>query len=90
MDLIQADIKLQTAVKTLKDAFNPLRLILFGSRALGTSSEESDYDFVMIVPGANEAQLKSVRSARRLLAKIDIDADIFIYSQEEYDEWKTS
>ena len=88
MDLIQSDEKLKSAIKVLKDEFQPARLILFGSRATGTDTEDSDYDFVMVVPGSNDDQLDEIRRARNLLVKIGMDADIFIYSQSEFDEWK--
>lgn len=88
MDLLQTDEKLKLAVNALKDEFHPSRLILFGSRAIGTATKESDYDFVMVVPGKNENQWEEISRARNLLVKVGVDADVFIYSQAEFDEWK--
>jgi predicted nucleotidyltransferase len=88
MDLIQTDKKLKAAVRVLKDEFKPARLILFGSRANGTATEDSDYDFVMILSGKNENQLDTIRQARRILNGIGVSADVFVYSQSEFDDWK--
>jgi len=88
MDLLHSDEKLKTAVNTLKDEFHPSRLILFGSRSNGTATKDSDYDFVMVVPGTNENQWDEISRARNLLVKVGVDADVFIYSQAEFDEWK--
>jgi predicted nucleotidyltransferase len=39
--------KLRTQIIAL---VNPMKIILFGSRARGTSSEKSDYDILVIMP----------------------------------------
>jgi predicted nucleotidyltransferase len=88
MYLLQQDEKLKTAVQALKSEFSPSRLILFGSRANGTATKESDYDFVMVVKGANDNQWDEISRARNLLVKVGVDADVFIYSESEFDEWK--
>lgn len=88
MDLLRQDEKLKTAVQALKSEFKPSRLILFGSRANGTANRNSDYDFVMVVHGTNDNQWDEISRARNLLVKVGVDADVFIYSQAEFDEWK--
>lgn len=88
MDMVYSDKNLKNAIRALKDEFHPSRLILFGSRAQGKATKDSDYDFVMVIPGHNENQLEDIRRARRLLVKSGLDADVFIYSQSEFDDWK--
>ena len=86
----KADQKILNEIKeTLKDAYNPLRLFLFGSRANGTATKDSDYDFVMVVPNPKNSTLHEMSKARSLVFnKHHVSADIFIYSEKEFDEWK--
>lgn len=75
--------------KTLKEKYKPLRLFLFGSRANGTATKDSDYDFVMVIPGKHKTSLDDLTKARNLIwGKHQISADIFIYSEKEFADWK--
>ena len=43
-----------------------------------------------MVPEKKQSRLKSMAQARSLLhEKCNISADVFIFSQAEFDEWKT-
>ncbi|MFM6930099.1 MAG: nucleotidyltransferase domain-containing protein [Bdellovibrio sp.] len=86
----KADQKIINEIKeTLKDAYNPLRLFLFGSRANSTATKDSDYDFVMVVPNPKKSTLHEMSKARSLVFnKHLVSADVFIYSEKEFDEWK--
>ena len=84
------DETLKKIVSTLKAEFNPSRLFLFGSQAKGTSHLDSDYDFVVVVPEKKNSRLKSMSQARSLLHdKCNVSADVFIFSEAEFEEWKT-
>lgn len=83
------DKKLNQIVKVLKDEFNPSRLFLFGSRANGNARPDSDYDFVLVVPGNKKSRVTNMSKARSLLhEKCNVSADVFVYSQREFDDWK--
>ncbi len=83
------DETLKKIVTTLKDEFSPSRLFLFGSQANGSASGDSDYDFVVVVPEKNGSRLKSMALARSLLHdKCKVSADVFVFSEAEFDEWK--
>lgn len=83
------DKKLSQIIEVLKEEFMPSRLFLFGSRANGTARKDSDYDFVLVVPKDNKSRLTNMTKARDILhKKCDISADVFVYSQDEFDEWK--
>lgn len=85
----EGDKKLDQIVKVLKAEFKPSRLFLFGSRANGTARSDSDYDFVLVVPGNRKSRIDNMARARHLLhQKCNISADVFIYSKQEFDEWK--
>jgi predicted nucleotidyltransferase len=75
--------------ETLKKEYQPVRLFLFGSRANGTAKRHSDYDFVMVVSNPKKSSLNEMEKARELVhRKHKVSADIFIYSEKEFDDWK--
>lgn len=84
------DLKIINAIKqTLKVTYNPLRLFLFGSRANGTAKKDSDYDFVMVVHGKKKHSVEDLGKAINLIwDKHKVSADIFIYSEKEFANWK--
>jgi predicted nucleotidyltransferase len=83
------DPKLKKIVKVLKEEFNPSRLFLFGSRAGNAQSKDSDYDFVLVVPGNKKSRLSNMNKASDLLfEKLKISADVFVYSEKEFNQWK--
>ena len=43
------DPKLREIVQRLADAYHPLRIYLFGSKARGTAGPDSDYDLLIVV-----------------------------------------
>ena len=86
----KADQKIVDQIKgTLKAEYQPVRLFLFGSRANGTAKKDSDYDFVMVVPDPKKSSIDEMSKAHSLIfKKHGISADIFIYSEKEFDNWK--
>ena len=75
--------------ETLKEVYRPKRLFLFGSRATGKARKDSDFDFVMVVPGAKKTSLDEMGKAISLVwERHQVSADVFIYSEKEFDEWK--
>lgn len=81
------DPKLEQITQTLKEAFAPSRLFLFGSRANGSHRTDSDYDFVMVVPGLKNRHAAEVKARSLILNQHGVSADIFIYSVEDFEEW---
>jgi predicted nucleotidyltransferase len=83
------DPVLEQIVEVLKSEFQPSRLFLFGSRSQGTHKNDSDYDFVVVVPGAAGSRYDNLSKARTLVReKVGVSADVFVYSQDEFDDWK--
>ncbi len=85
---LKSDKILEKIVDTLKTEFNPSRLFLFGSRALGNHRVDSDYDFVMVVPDLKNRHTSEVKARSLILNRLGISADIFIYDQNDFDQWK--
>lgn len=83
------DKKLDQIIALLKKEFKPSRMFLFGSRANGTARADSDYDFVLVVPGDKKSRFTNLTKASELLwDQFKVSADVFVYSQKEFDEWK--
>jgi predicted nucleotidyltransferase len=81
----QAEISV--IVDRLIGVYDPLRIILFGSYAWGTPTEESDYDLCVIVEKSDEKKTKRSQKGRRAL--IDISRrrgiDLIVYTAAEFD-----
>jgi predicted nucleotidyltransferase len=83
------DQKLSAAIEVLKQEFHPKRLFLFGSQAAGTATEDSDYDFVVVVDATDLDRVQNMTKARRLLhEKANISADVFVYPEHEFNQAK--
>ena len=81
-----AESKIQEAVKLLKEAGQPLRIILYGSYGRGTPHEESDLDFLVILPVVQDRRLEMVR-LRRVLSPLRIPVDILVASDQIFQDW---
>jgi predicted nucleotidyltransferase len=69
-------------------AINPKKIILFGSYATGSETAESDLDLLIIVEKSDLPLYKRARIIRKHLRGItEVPRDIFIYTQEEIEEW---
>jgi len=75
-------------VALLKKEFKPTRVFLFGSRAVGTQHADSDYDFVLVVPGLKNRFTAEVKARSLILNQFNLSADVFIYSKKDFDLWK--
>lgn len=69
-------------------AANPVKVILFGSRARGTAHSGSDVDLLVIERDPVSARQEAIR-LRRLLRDLEIPIDIIVVGQsfaERYDD----
>lgn len=48
--LLHDDPTLREIVRRLADAYHPLQIYLFGSKARGPAGPDSDYDILVVVP----------------------------------------
>ena len=87
-DLITNDKNILQIYSRLKTAFNPTQMFLFGSRAMGTNREDSDYDIAVVVAHTDKDRIENMNTARKALFDLDITAEVFVYGQQEFDEWK--
>ena len=82
------DQKLDQIVEVLKNEFKPQRMFLFGSRANGNAQPDSDYDIVLVVLKLRSRHSAEVKAHSLVLNTCGISADIFIYDQADFDDWK--
>jgi predicted nucleotidyltransferase len=82
------DLRLDKVVRLLVEAASPIRIILFGSRARGNASRESDFDLVVIEREVRNRRAETVRLLR-LLEPYEIPVDLLVTSEEFFENWKT-
>jgi len=78
-----ADPTLTRIVLAIRKALNPERVYLFGSRANGIATSDSDYDLLVIYDGPldkRQAKLKVLDQ----FARFDFAMDLFVLSSYEF------
>lgn len=63
------------------------QILLFGSHANGTASQDSDLDFLVIEPEVENRAHEMVR-LRRALGAMPVPVDVLVYSRAEVDRWQ--
>ena len=88
---MQSDVHITTKIKEIaKDYFSDADVMLFGSRANKTATNESDYDVLIITSHFLTPEKKTpIRTQiRKDLLKIGIRSDILIQSRIEIEKKK--
>ena len=92
MEPVTEDL-LQGMVRTIVTEVDPEMVILFGSRARGEATPESDVDLIVIQKGPLVGNRSKVREEARLykaLARVRVRKDILVYSRDDVEYWKDS
>ena len=79
---------LQEIVQRLVDEFHPERIILFGSHAWGTPSEDSDIDLLVVVPASPLPPAQRAARAHRALRGLGIPKDVLVRTREEIEHYR--
>ena len=69
-------------VDRIKSGFEPLRIILFGSRARGDASAHSDVDLLVVLAKVENTRRAAV-DIRRALTDLPVGKDIVVTSPDE-------
>jgi predicted nucleotidyltransferase len=77
---------MQEIVSRIVRKANPLRVILFGSRARGDARPESDLDLLVV---AEDKRPRALRASELygVLSDVPIPMDILVYQPHEIKEW---
>jgi predicted nucleotidyltransferase len=78
---------LDRIVRRIVEAVDPERIILFGSRAKGAASDESDVDLCVIADIEGPRRERN-RQLRKLFPKRSFSMDVFVFTREEFDQRK--
>lgn len=76
---------LHEITRRLVAEFHPERIILFGSRAWGEPTEDSDVDLLVIVPDSDISPTRRSQRAHRCLGALRVPADILVKTRAEAD-----
>lgn len=77
---------LSEMVKRIREATNPERIVLFGSRARGTARADSDYD-LLVIKESDEPRYKRSAPLYTRLADLPVEVEIVVYTPEEVRDW---
>ncbi|MDR7415269.1 MAG: nucleotidyltransferase domain-containing protein [Armatimonadota bacterium] len=84
------DPVLDSAVRRIVERLQPLRIILFGSRARGEAGRWSDFDFLVVLPEVRDKRTAMVEALRALNGLRDpqgmpVAVDVIVTSPAEID-----
>jgi len=82
------DQNLENILEVLVKEFTPVRVYLFGSRFRKNYTQSSDYDLFLVIENSNLTSRERSLKGRELLWNIKVPIDLFIYTEEEFDDWK--
>ena len=75
---------LDQVIEKLVLALKPEKIILFGSYAYGTPTEDSDIDLLVVIANSDEPRYKRSRKAYRALRGTAFPIDIIVMTREEF------
>lgn len=76
--------ELAELVRRLVEAYRPLRIYLFGSRARGEATEESDYDLMVVVSDSASEDHRRSRLAYEVLWGAGTPADVLVTTEGHF------
>jgi predicted nucleotidyltransferase len=80
-----ADARLAEVMRRLVAALQPERIYLFGSRARGEATPESDYDVLVVVSQTPDEPYHLERRAYSALVGLATPVDVVVMSRERFE-----
>jgi uncharacterized protein len=81
------EYKISEIIKKIASGYNPEKIILFGSYASGTATEDSDID-IFVIKDSELPRPQRTMQLRRMLLGSQIPMDIIVYTPSEVDKEK--
>ena len=78
------DSVIREMVSRVAAEFDPEEIILFGSRAWGEPTEQSDVDLMVVVSESDAAPTQRALRARRCLRGISVPKDVLVRTRAEF------
>jgi len=82
----KTDRLLKEMVARIREAMQPERIVLFGSRARGTERPGSDFD-LLVIKESDEPRYRRSAPLYTKLADLPVDVEIVVYTPEEVHDW---
>jgi len=79
------DTSLAEVVRRLVETLHPLRIYLFGSRARGEETYDSDYDVLVLVEQKTGTSYQMERQAYGALRGLAVPIDIVVMSRDHFE-----
>jgi predicted nucleotidyltransferase len=76
------DPTLREIVRRLADAYHPLQIYLFGSKARGTAGPDSDYDILVVLRDDAPVELRKNTLAYQVLWGVGKATDVLVCPEE--------
>jgi predicted nucleotidyltransferase len=74
------------SVRRLRESLPAERIYLFGSRARGEATEDSDFDFLVVVRDSPLPRYKREQQAFRALCGMGIAKDVLVFTRREFEK----
>jgi predicted nucleotidyltransferase len=84
---VNTDQLLEEIVRRLTEAARPSRVIVFGSVAAGTPTDDSDIDLLVVVDQVADERVESVR-LRRALRGVGMPVDVIVMRSDRFQATK--
>jgi predicted nucleotidyltransferase len=79
---VDQDGLLELVCNRIVPAFDPLRIILFGSRARGDARPDSDVDLLVVLQSVDDKRARAI-DIRQVLRDLPVGKDIIVTTPEE-------
>lgn len=80
--------KVDQAVRSLIDTYDPIYIYSFGSYANGKYDEESDFDVMVVIDKYDDKPWKVVAHGRSKMADILMPIDLLVYDTSNFERCK--
>lgn len=83
--LLRDDPVLAEMVRRLVEALDPEQVYLFGSRARGDATDDSDYDLLVIVSTSSQPRYQRDQAAFRALWGVSASKEVIVLTRAEFE-----
>jgi uncharacterized protein len=87
-DLTVTPEMMDDIVRRIVDAFDPLQVILFGSRARGDVRWDSDVDLLVVLPEVEDRE-ETILQLMRLFHGLKVQIDVVVATPDEVNDART-